>query len=97
MRNVMPYYNTLHQQGQGVACAFLQLQLCMAAAGLIGRQTDARFFEHEPRCHAGIRIVVLIAVVHHFRDARLDDGLGALVAGKEGHIHRALSGCCGHC
>lgn len=47
------------------------------------RRSAARLpFEHEPRRHAGIGIVVLVAVVHHLGDAGLDDGLGALVAGR---------------
>ena len=65
----------------------LQIKLGFAAAGRIGRQTDAGLFEHEPRRHAGIGVVVLIAVVHHLRNAGLDDGFGALVAGEEGDVH----------
>ena len=47
--------------------------------------------EHEPGGHAGIGVVVLVAVVDDLGDAGLDDGLGTLVAGEEGDIHpRAL-------
>ena len=50
-------------------------------------QFHARLLEHEPRRDAGIAVVVLVAVIHHLGNAGLDDGLGALVAGKQSHIH----------
>ena len=65
----------------------LQLQLCPAAGGLIGGQPDTGVLEHEPRRNAGIAVVILVAVVHHLGNAGLDDGLGALVAGEQGHIN----------
>ena len=69
----------------------LQFQLGFAAAGGVGGQLHARLLEHEPCRDAGIAVVVLVAVIHHLGNAGLDDGLGALVAGEEGHIHpRAL-------
>ena len=71
----------------------LQLQLGPASGGLISSQLHAGLFEHEPRRHAGIAVVVLVAVVHHLGNARLDDGLGALVAGEQRHV----SDYCGRC
>ena len=64
----------------------LQFQLGFAAAGGVGGQFHARLLEHEPCRDAGIAVVVLVAVVHHLGNAGLDDGLGTLVAGEEGHI-----------
>lgn len=69
----------------------LQLQLRLPPAGLVGGEPDAGLLEHEPGGHAGIGVVVLVAVVDDLGDAGLDDGLGTLVAGEEGDIHpRAL-------
>ena len=84
------YYipNKLYFQGKvlGEVSLPLQLQQFLPPAGGVGGQPHACLFEHEPRRHAGIGIVVLVAVVHHLGDAGLDDGLGALVAGEEGHV-----------
>ena len=69
----------------------LQLQLRLPPAGLVGGEPDAGLLEHEPGGHAGIGVVVLVAVVDDLGDAGLDDGLGTLVAGEEGDVHpRAL-------
>ena len=64
----------------------LQGKLDPAPAGVVGRQADARLFQHEACRHAGIAVVVLVVVVNDLPDARLDDGLGALVAGEQGDV-----------
>ena len=59
----------------------------LPAAGMVGRHPDPGLLEHEPGGNAGIAVVVFVVVIDDFLDARLDDGLGALVAGEEGYIN----------
>ena len=59
-----------------------QLQLCLPSGGLIGSQLHAGLFEHEPRRHAGIAVVVLVAVVHHLA---MPDWMMALVHSLQGN------------
>ena len=67
----------------------LQLQLRLPPAGLIGGEPDAGLLEHEPGGHAGIGVVVLVAVVDDLGDAGLDDGLVHSLQGKRVTYTRA--------
>ena len=59
----------------------LQLQLRLPPAGLVGGEPDAGLLEHEPGGHAGIGVVVLVAVVD---DLAMPDWMMALVHSLQG-------------
>jgi hypothetical protein len=49
--------------------------------------TYPRHSEHGARRLHAVSVRVLVAQEHHLSDAALDDGLRALVAGKESHVY----------
>ena len=64
----------------------LKLDLDFPAGPSVGVVFDSGRVEHPHGCSHGRSPFVFVAVIDDFLDAALDDRLGALVAGEEGHI-----------
>ena len=54
---------------------------------MVSTVLDPCHVEQPPRSNAGVGIMVFIRKIDDFPDAALNDGLGALVAGEQRHIH----------
>ena len=67
----------------------LQGNLDLSSRGIVLIVAHARRVQHPLGCPGSRRVEILVAGVDDGLDASLDDSLGALVAGEQGHVELA--------